>query len=456
MADSRSTNESAQERQGAEQRLDARRMLLVGATLFSMFFGAGNLILPPLLGAQAGVDALPALVGFLVTAIGFPVLGIVAVALAGDIQQLAGRVSGWFAKLFAILVYLAIGPCLAIPRTSSTAFEMLVPLLPEGTPVMAVSIAFSVAFFAAAFALALRPGKLRNVLGRVSAPALIVLIVCVVASSVVAPMGGAQPAVAPYTAVPAVQGFINGYQTMDLLAALCFGIVISMNVRDMGVTKPSGVAFEISRAGVVAGVLMLLIYCGLGYVGVVTGAAVPGAQNGAQLLTAAATGHFGLVGTVIVAAIFLIACLNVCTGLISSCASFFSETFPRVPYVAWATVFAVFSCAVSNFGLTAIIAFSVPLLNALYPVAIVLVVMGMFAYAVDRVPQVWKWVVALVGVESVVVSLRDALAAGAWLPFDMLPLADLGLSWVVPAVVGVLAGLVHAMLARKSARGAGE
>lgn len=433
-------------------KLTARQALVLGATLFSMFFGAGNLILPPLLGAQAGADALPALVGFLVTAIGFPVLGIVAVALAGDLKQLAGRVSPWFASLFAVLVYLAIGPCLAIPRTSSTAFEMLVPLLPAGVPVLGASVAFSVVFFAASFALALRPGKLSKILGRISAPALIVLIVAVVGSSLVAPLGEATPAVEPYTSAPAVQGFINGYQTMDLLAALCFGIVIAMNVRDMGVERPASVAAAISRSGVIAGVLMLAVYCGLGYVGVVTGAVVPGAENGAQLLTAAATGHFGLAGTVIVAAIFLIACLNVCTGLISSCSQFFSETFPRVPYRAWAAGFAIFSCVVSNFGLTAIIAFSVPLLNALYPVAIVLVLMGMAARAVDRVPFVWKWTVGVVAVESVIVSLRDAFAPGAWLPFDALPFADLGLSWIAPALVGVLLGLVHSALAARQKR----
>lgn len=436
-----------------EGRLSGQKMLVVGATLFSMFFGAGNLILPPLVGAQAGDQALPALAGFLVSAIGLPVLGIVAVALAGDLKQLAGRVSGWFAAVFAVLVYLAIGPCLAIPRTSSTAFEMLLPLLPDTALVGAVSAAFSVAFFAAAFVLALKPGRLSRVLGRVSAPALIVLIVCVVASSLAAPLGSPQPAVDPYTSAPAVQGFINGYQTMDLLAALCFGIVIALNVREMGVEKPSRVAFEISRAGIIAGVLMLLIYCGLGCVGVTTGAVVPGAQNGAQLLTAAAREHFGVAGTVIVAAIFLIACLNVCTGLISSCGSYFAETFPRVPYVAWAAAFAVFSCVVSNLGLTAIIAFSVPLLGALYPVAIVLVLMGMAARAVDRVSQVWRWVVGIVAVESVAVSLRDAFAAGAWLPFDALPFADLGLSWVVPALAGVALGVVHALAARRRGQG---
>lgn len=416
-------------------RLSPRQSLLVGATLFSMFFGAGNLILPPLLGAQAGELAVPALVGFLVSAIGLPVLGIVSVALAGDLPRLAGRVGARFALAFTVLVYLSIGPCLAIPRTASTSFEMLAPLLPEGVPLGAASVVFSVAFFAVALGLAMRPNRLTRVLGRVCAPALIALIVVVVGSSLVAPLGAAQPAVAPYDAEPLVHGFLDGYQTMDLLAALNFGIVIALNIRDMGVERPGAVALEISRAGVVAGVLMLLIYCGLGYVGVVTLAAAPGAENGAQLLTAAATGHFGVAGAAIVAAIFFIACLNVCTGLISCCATYFSQTFPRLGYRAWAVAFAVFACAVSNLGLTAILTFSVPLLSALYPVAIVLVAMGLLHRACDRVPSVWRWVVAVTAVVGVATAARDALAPGAWLPIDMLPLADLGLAWVVPAVL---------------------
>lgn len=440
--------------QAGRTRLDLKKSLLVGMTLFSMFFGAGNLILPPLLGAQAGEAAVPAMIGFLVTAIGFPVLGIVAVALAGDLPKLAGRVNARFALVFTVLVYLSIGPCLAIPRTSSTSFEMLAPLLPESVPLNVASIAFSVAFFAIAYTLAMRPGKLTQVLGRICAPALIILIVIIVASSIVAPLGEPTPVRAPYDNAAAVQGFLNGYQTMDLLAALNFGIVIALNIRSFGVEKPGDVAFEISRAGVVAGVLMLLIYCGLGFVGVATAAYMPEAQNGAQLLTAAATGHFGLVGTVIIAAIFFIACLNVCTGLISCCSTYFAETFPKLSYAAWAAVFAVFSCVVSNFGLTAILTFSVPLLNALYPAAIVLVIMGMLHSACDRVPYVWKWVVGVVAVESVIVSVRDAFFAGAWLPFDMLPLADIGLSWLVPALVAAVIGVAHSLVVNKGGKAA--
>ena len=190
---------------------------------------------------------------------------------------------------------------------------------------------------------------------------------------------------------------------------------------------------------------MLLIYCGLGFVGVVTAAYMPEAQNGAQLLTAAATRHFGLAGTIIIAAIFFIACLNVCTGLISCCSTYFAETFPRLSYKVWAAIFAIFSCVVSNFGLTAILTFSVPLLNALYPAAIVLVIMGMLHRACDRVPYVWKWVVGVVAVESVIVSLRDAFFANVWLPFDMLPLADIGLGWLVPALVAAVIGVAHSL-----------
>ena len=196
--------------QAGRTRLDLKKSLLVGMTLFSMFFGAGNLILPPLLGAQAGEAAVPAMIGFLVSDIGFPVLGIVAVALAGDLPKLAGRVNARFALVFTVLVYLSIGPCLAIPRTSSTSLEMLAPLLPESVPLNVASIAFSVAFFAIAYTLAMRPGKLTQVLGRICAPALIILIVIIVASSIVAPLGEPTPVRAPYDNAAAVQGFLNG------------------------------------------------------------------------------------------------------------------------------------------------------------------------------------------------------------------------------------------------------
>ena len=440
--------------------LAPRQSLTVGIALFSMFFGAGNLIIPPLLAVKAGTSTPVAMLGFLVAAIGLPVLGIVAVALAGTARDLAGRVHPRFAEVFVGAVYLAIGPCLAIPRTSSTAFEMLVPLLPEGVSVDVVRLVFSVAFFAVAFALALKPGVITRVLGRITGPALIVLIVLVVGSAVLVPVGQATAPQAPYDGAAAVQGFLTGYQTMDLLASLAFGIVIAEAVHEQGVTDPAGVTREISRAGVIAGVLMSLVYGGLALVGAGLGSVMPDATNGAAVLTESATRHFGLLGTVVVALIFFIACMNVCIGLISCCARYFCEAYvpggadgengaPTRGFMLFALAFAAFSCVLSNVGLDAILTFSVPLLGALYPVAIVLVAMGIGHDFCDARPQVWRWVGACVAVEGVAVSLRDAFVPGVSLVFDYLPLADLGMAWVPVALAAFLVGLVHSKLARR-------
>ena len=425
----------------ARKSLTPKQSLFVGITLFSMFFGAGNLILPPLLGLQAGASAVPAMAGFLVTGIGLPMLGIIAVGLAGTIRELASRVHPVFAHVFVAAVYLAIGPCLAIPRTSSTSFEMFEPLLPATVSLETARLVFSVAFFAVALLLAMHPNALTKLLGRITGPALIVLLVFVIGSALFDPAPSLPAAQGAYAAAPAMSGFLTGYQTMDLLASLTFGIVIAANIRELGITDDGGLVREVSRAGVFAGLLMGVIYCGLAVIGVNIAADLPGATNGAEILAASAGAHFGTAGTVVVAVIFLLACLNVCIGLISCCGSYFADEFPRVPYRAWAIGFAVFSCAVSNFGLDAILTFSVPLLNALYPMAIVLVLMDMMHKGCDLVPCAWPWAVGLTSVVSIATALRDAFFAGAWLPFDALPFADMGMNWVVPALVGMAIGV---------------
>lgn len=436
------------------QSLSPRQSIAVGITLFSMFFGAGNLILPPMLALQAGTSTVPAMIGFLVAGIGLPVLGIVAVALVGTARELADRVHPLFSSIFVAAIYLAIGPCLAIPRTSSTAFEMLIPLFPQGAPIGTIRLVFSIAFFAVAYALAMHPGTLTKLLGRITGPALILLLIMVVGSSIVSPAGVAQAPQAPYDSAAPIQGFLTGYQTMDLLASLTFGLVIAENIKELGVSSPRGLMREISRAGIVAGILMALVYCGLAQVGASFGSVMPHATNGAALLTASATLHFGIAGTVIIAAIYLLACLNVCIGLISCCGTYFAETFGaaapgaqtrmlgRIPYAGWAAAFAVFSCVVSNVGLDAILTFSVPLLSALYPVSIVFVIMGMAHRACDRLPLTWPWAIGATTVVSVATALRDAFFAGIWLPFDALPLASLGFGWLLPALCGAVVGAI--------------
>ena len=206
--------------------LRGKKQLLIGFTLFSMFFGAGNLIFPPYLGAQAGTRLWLAFAGFAVSAIGLPIAGVVAVARAGGLPQLAERVHPRFAQVFSILVYLSIGPCLAIPRTASTSFAMLEPLAGEST---ALQWGYSLLFFAVAFLVAQHPEKLTQRLGKILCPALLALILLLFAGCLLHPAAASYGTpTAAYTALPAVQGILDGYQTMDTLAGLNFGAVIAL------------------------------------------------------------------------------------------------------------------------------------------------------------------------------------------------------------------------------------
>ena len=228
------------------QALTLRQRSLVGLTLFAMFFGAGNLIFPPWLGVQAGTESLSAFIGFLITAVGFPILGVMAVAESGGLKNLGARVHPVFAFIFMFLIYLSIGPCLAIPRTASTSFEMVVrPLLAENglleapllgwTALGFSQLAYSVLFFLAAFLVALNPEKLTSRLGKFLCPMLITLICVLWLGAFVNPIGEAGAPAAAYAGAALAHGFIDGYQTMDTLAALNFGLIIAMNIRAMGI-----------------------------------------------------------------------------------------------------------------------------------------------------------------------------------------------------------------------------
>lgn len=438
-----------------KQRLSGSNLMLVGFTLFSMFFGAGNLIFPPFLAAQAGKLAWPAMGGFLVSAVGLPVLGVAAVALSGGLPKLAGRVGTGFAVAFTLLAYLSIGPCLAIPRTASTSFEMTVlPLMAEfGTQLegqaagfgteTAIRFGYSVVFFLVAMLLAHHPERLTDCLGKILCPTLLILIGVLFAGCLIWPVGSVGSAEAAYSANPAVKGFLEGYQTMDAIAALVFGIVIVLNIQERGVKRESDLVRETVKAGVVAGLLLTSVYCVLAYIGMPVGRRAGEGANGARILTYVAGNLFGTAGKMILGVIFLIACLNTCIGLLSSCGQYFATLVPRVSYGIWVLLFALASLAIACAGLDRILSVSVPILNAMYPVAIVLMLLGLMDKAFGGRRAVYRLSVLFTGLASVAYALEpigllpQALGRAA----AMLPGYEAGLGWVIPAVVGAAAGL---------------
>ena len=411
------------------QALKGRKLMLVGFTLFSMFFGAGNLIFPPDLGAKAGANLWPAFLGLAISAVGLPVAGVIAVARADGLDKLAGRVHPVFAQVFMILIYLSIGPCLAIPRTASTSFAMLTPLLGSSA---GLQLGYSALFFSAAFLVALHPDRLTRWLGRLLCPCLLVLILILFGGCLLHPLAAQYGApTEAYRSAVVLQGVLYGYQTMDALAALNFGAVIAMNIRAQGVAREQDVQRSAIRAG------LLAVYTMLGHAGALTGAAAPGLATGAEVLTVLAERLFGKAGLVLLAAIFMLACFNTCVGLIACVGEYFHTLLPRIPYPVLAAFFAAASMLIANLGLAEILRLSVPVLNALYPVAIVLITLS-FVPGLEQRHRVYPLCIGCTAVQSIAAALPlGALSALA----NALPLAALGFGWVLPAAAGLLAGI---------------
>lgn len=441
--------------------LNSRQRVVMTFTFFSMFFGAGNLIFPPFVGAQAGAATVPAAIGFIVSAVGLPILGVLAVTFAGGFDKLAGRVSPKFAMLLGIAIILTIGPCFAIPRTATTSFEMMVsPFVPTGFRWIA-QLAYSMVFFILSFLFAQHPEKLSKVLGRFMGPLLLVLIAVLFAACLVHGIGSAAAPNGNYQSNQMARGFLDGYQTMDLLAALYFGIVISANVRALDITDEMQVQRETAVAGLGTGVLLILIYGALSYVGVVSGAIASidaDSDTGATVLTNLTSSLFGHTGTAFLGVVFVIACLNVCTGLICTCATYFHTKFPTVAghtlsYRTWQALFTVFSFVVSNAGLSLIIKVSVPVLSALYPMAIVLVLLALtHKVFAARFSRVYFWTILLVGIVAFagcVASLVQVFGGSLpWLDYalNLLPLQAQQLGWLIPALIGMVIGVIDSLV----------
>ena len=423
--------------------LNKKNKILMGMTLFSMFFGAGNLIFPPFLGAQAGQATVQAMVGFALSAIGLPILGVIAVTKSGGLEELTSRVHKKFSFMYILLLYLSIGPCLAIPRTASTSFSMaVVPFVKETKG--QYQIIYSIVFFVIAMLIALKPEKLTEYLGKKLTPCLLILILVIFVGCLVHPAGNLAIPTKEYQGQPVVTGFLNGYQTMDTLAGLNFGMIIAMNIQTKGISSKKSIMKETINAGWIAGVILLCVYGMLAYVGALSSETFAGAKDGTETLTSLTQFLFGRVGLLLLAIIFVIACLNTCIGLLSCCGKYFNSIVPKISYRNWVFIFAFISAVISNVGLQNILELSVPVLNALYPVAIVLIILAYAHPLIKNYMEIYPWVIACCGISSIVSALAQKgihiLGITTWV--KSIPLYELGFGWVIPSLAGVVLAVI--------------
>ena len=438
------------------KKLTLRQKILVAGTLFGMFFGAGNLIFPVHLGQMAGRNALPAIIGFIITAVGIPILGVAAIGVthSDGLQTLSGKVGKGYGIFFTCLLYLTIGPLFAIPRCATVSFTTgITPLLGADSPERLYLLLFSAVFFAFVLFFSLRPGKITVWIGKIINPLFLFFFAALMLAALLAP-GAAVSAVEPVEAYRSDAFFpalIEGYGTMDAIAGLAFGIVVIDVIRRMGVDNDDTIAEDVLSSGLLTGALMALIYV----VSIVVGAQSRGlfelSENGGIALTQIAGHYLGGVGLFILAFTITFACLKTSIGLVTACAETFSKmTNGKISYRSWAILFTVFSFAVSNIGLSAIIEYSIPMLMLIYPPAIALILLAFLGkfFAHDRTvyiaTMIGTWAAAIFDcMKTLPAPVQTALHLDAPIAFAAahLPLFDKNLGWLLPAVIGFAAGM---------------
>ena len=425
-------------------RLDRKKMLLISFMLFSLFFGAGNLIFPPFLGQNAGNRTIPAMIGFLITAVILPVLGVIVVAQFDGLDRLAQNVGSKFSLVFTVLIYLSIGPGLGIPRAASVPFEMAVaPYLPEGTNLTVWMVGYSLVFFAIACWLCLNPGKLVDRIGSVLTPSLLILLCFLFFTFLFRGETAIAQAQTAYSGAAFLQGFADGYQTMDTIAALNFGLVIATTLGSFGLTEKKSILRHTILAGVFAGTILSVVYMMLTYMGMCSSGVYPIQENGAWTLRCIVYQLFGNPGAILLAAIFTLACLTTCVGLINSISQYFSIQFPKLSYRRWVFVIVGFSFLICNLGLTMILSISIPVLNAIYPISIVLILLGLSHKLWENNRAVYPLTILATGIVSVLYALETAGLPLGFLGqlLRKLPLYSMGFCWVGIAAAAVLVSI---------------
>ncbi len=418
-----------------KQTLKFSDVTAVGFMLFAFFLGAGNIIFPPFAGQLAGDHLLPAMVGFLLTAVGLPLVTIIAIALAGGTwEHMTRDLPKQAATLMAALIFIIIGPAFAAPRTGLVAFEMGVnPFISDSTQLHLTL--FSVLFFAVAMLFAWYQGRLIDMIGKILTPVLFTGLIILAVSVFVNPQGEIMPAQGEYLTHPLQKGFLEGYNTMDTFASLMFGVLMVDALRGKGITERRATTKYLISAACIAAAGLAFVYISLFYLGATSSAVAAGADNGGMVLSQYVQALFGSHGQLVLSLIVLLACLTTAIGLISACSDFFSTHTP-LSYKTWVLITGIACAVVANVGLAQLISLSVPALFALYPVAIALVALTFLRSKFPNPRLAYRFVLLV----SFLFALIDAAkVAGVNVSaLHFLPLFDVGMGWVLPTIAAIV------------------
>ena len=438
-----------------KNKLSFKEVLLVGSLLFGLYFGAGNLIFPLELGQRSGFNLTPVTIGFLISGVGLPILGIVATGLS-DSQSLfdsAKPAGNFFAYFFTILLYLTIGPGFAIPRTATVSYEVAFKEI-FGANDAVVLLVFSLVFFLIAFYFAVKEGDLIDTIGKYMTPIFLILLAIIAILGLVKPMGplaSVEP-IDKYQNSPFTVGIIDGYNTLDAPASLAFAVLIISAIKDLGVKNPADIGRETLKAGLVCLVGMGVVYTSLASLGSASAHIMDGGENGAIILAKIASHYLGSAGHILLSLIVFIACLKTAIGLISACSEMFSEVLSfKISYKQYCIIFSIVSFLIANLGLSRIISLSLPVLMFLYPLSIAIIFLSMISIKTGKKEIIYKWTLAFTAVAAffdLLVSLPESISKSSFITSILsiaqryLPGFELGFGWIVPAIIGFIIGYI--------------
>lgn len=409
--------------------------IVVGFALFAMFFGAGNVVFPPYIGMHAGEQWANGFLFYFIADIGLALVAMFAILHAGGADNITGRIGHVASKVLMCAVILCIGPMVAIPRTAATTLEMSVtPFFSGMSPVV-----FSIIFFAVILLLSIKQSAVIDIVGKILTPALLIGLLILIVKGFVSPIGDIVDTGVSASEVT-VNGIKSGYQTMDVLAAMAFGIIILSSADEKGYTDSKSAAKMIGIAAALSGVLLMIVYFGLTYLGATASTVFPTDISRANLVIGIVELLLGKAGLIIFAIVIALACITTAVALVSSAASFFAKLAnDKISYGVFVVVICVSSAVISNLGLDMIIAIATPVLDIVYPPMLVLILLSWFGDKLHK--SVYVSSVAGSLIASV---LATASLYGMNVPvIDSLPLASLGLGWLTPAALfGLVAYLV--------------
>ena len=402
--------------------------IIIGLALFSMFFGAGNLIFPPALGLMAGENWILCMLGFFLTGIGMPVLGIVAVAKSGGtVESLGNKVNNVFSKALAVTIILAIGPLIAIPRTGATVYELGVrPIFSNINPLFVSIVYFSITLF-----FVINQSGIIDKIGKILTPILLFLIGLIVIRGILIPIG-----VPIDTGADKVflTGFQEGYQTMDALASIIFGGIILYSLDEKGYSSLSEKINITIKSGIIAGIGLAFVYGGLLYLGATGSGIYSHGTERTTLIVYISENILGGIGKVLLSLVVSVACLTTSIGLTATVGNYFEKlSRGRLSYRLLVVITLVFSTIVSVNGVDNIVRFAGPLLSLVYPSVIVLIIMTLFDNYINN-KNIYKGAVYT----TFTVSLLDCI-----LDFGILPFSNIGFPWLIPAILGAIIGSMY-------------